>query len=94
MDKVKEVIDIASSSTSSSTSVKEIIDVKSDKEPLSDNEKLLRTKIEYSEAFTELLKTLSVDGSVECCGGQFFREILDKLMKLILDIEKQLLVDF
>ena len=94
MDNVKEVIetiDIASESTS--TGVEEVIDIE-DEKPLSENEKFLRTKIEYSKALTELLKTLTGDGSFECHGNQFIRDILEELMKLILDIEKQLLVEF
>ena len=91
---INEFIDIASTSTV----VEEVFDIKStsveDEEPLSEKDKYLKTQIEYSKSLTELLKTLSGDGSSECCCCQFIRDILETLMKVISDIEKQFSVYF
>ncbi len=81
MENIKEAIEIINiASESTSTGVEEVIDIE-DEEPLSENEKFLMTKIKYSKAPTELLKTLSGDGSLECSCSQFIRDILEELMK-------------
>ncbi len=86
---VIEVIDITSDDENVNTAI-EVIDLESD-DDLREKENYLLEQIEYSKELTKLLKTSSGNGIIE---GQFNRDILEELMKLVLDLEKQFLVEF
>ena len=86
---VIEVIDITSDDENVNTAI-EIIDIISD-DDMRKKEKYLLQQIESSKELTKLFKTLSGNGIIE---GQFNRDILEELMKLVLDLEKQFLVEF